>query len=60
MAFFAEDFTAMGAMCKAHVMEMKDDPAHQAAMNEMMWLDPTAQQAKMKGWEAEFDALPHE
>lgn len=60
MAFHAEDFEAMGAMCKAHVMEVKDDPAHQEAMNDMMKLDPAAQQAKMEGWRAEFDALPHE
>jgi len=41
-------------------MENKDDPAHQQAMQEMMELDPAAQQAKMDGWRVEFDALPHE
>jgi len=58
--FYAESFERMSEMCKTHVMEQKDDPAHQTAMNEMMQLDTAAQQAKMDWWRAEFDALPHE
>ncbi len=59
MEFYGEDFESIGNMCKQHVMEVKDDPAHQQAMQEMMSLDPQAQQARYATRKAEFDELPH-
>ncbi|MDD9953016.1 MAG: DUF1059 domain-containing protein [Candidatus Woesearchaeota archaeon] len=60
--FHAETFEEMAAMSKNHGMEMREDPAHQEAMQKMMELMQDSD--AMAKWFAErqeaFEALPED
>ena len=60
--FRAETFQEMAELSKQHGMEMREDPEHMKAMQDMMKLmqDPQAMQEWFGKKQKEFDALPDE
>ncbi len=61
-AFKAQTFEEMAQLSQAHGKEMRQDPAHMQAMQNMMSLmqDSAELQKWMAGKKAEFDALPND